>query len=108
METNKFKLIEANIPRMIRYGFKKIEDCYVYSFVVYKNCNKDVLMCKLICNVEENAVFIDVVDINTGGFYAPYYNREFGDFSYMLNHINNQIKKEKKKLESKNILIWEE
>ena len=76
---------------------------YVYSFPVHKYNNKPTLECKFIIypnenyeNVLCNKVQIEVFDLNSDNFYAPFYNYDkcYLEFIDSINKIiRNQMKK---------------
>lgn len=73
-------------------------DVYLYRFPVYKYEKFTTLECELVIYLEDGNVVINVFDYGTNNKYAPYYYLEYGNYTKMLDVINNKIDKELKRL----------
>lgn len=76
-------------------------DVYTYRFPVFKYGRYTTLECELRVVVNENEINIDVYDYNTRDKYAPFYYCEYGNFDRIMKIINTNIKKELKRLGTK-------
>lgn len=73
-------------------------DIYTYRFPVYKYGDAYTLECELSIILQNGKINIDVYDCNTRNKYAPFYCMAFGDYSNMINQINEKIQNELKRL----------
>lgn len=104
MNNKKYKIKDCTVEKLLALGFRKTfstgEDCeeYKYRFPVHKHNNRMVLECELTIDSKTGDVLINVYDNNKNIFIA-FYNREFGDYSVILNKIQKNILTEFKKLD---------
>ena len=73
---------------------------YIHSFPILKDkiTGKIILIGEFIYNKTEGTVFTNVANANDGTTYAPFYDRQYGDFSGIMSAIHNIIRKEMKKV----------
>lgn len=74
------------------------ENVYTYRFPVYKYGCCVTLEAEILIFVNSGEVRINVYDSHTRNKYAPFYYREYGEYSTVINTINDKILKEFKKL----------
>ena len=106
---NKHFILKNNsIEKLHFWGFKNItnpdNECkyFKYKFPVHKYKNRMVLECELTIDYKSGEVFINIYD-NNKNVYAPYHNREYGNYIEFIEKINKEILKEFKKLEIEEI-----
>ena len=73
---------------------------YTYRFPVYKYGCCVTLDGEIVIFLD-GEVKLNVYDVNTRNKYAPFYYNEYGDFSAILNVINNNFEKQLKKFDIK-------
>ena len=73
---------------------------YLHSFPIIrdKNNGRITIMGEFIYNESTKTIRTNVYDVGTGNMYAPYYDREYGDFSIIVNMCIDAINKEMKRL----------
>ena len=89
--------ISKHEMKSIGFKYDYILKDYVYEFPVYKYGRKPVITCKLGINPDTYEVWFGVYDLK-GNSYAAYYNREFHKNNLVVEIVENNIKKELKKL----------
>ena len=74
-------------------------DLYTYRFPVYRYGDTCTLECELSIVLQSGRVNIDVYDYSTRNKYAPFYCVKYGNYSNIVNQINEKIQIELKRLE---------
>ena len=74
-----------------------VTDCYSLRFPVHRYKKSITLECELIVELQTGNVIINVFNYGTNDIYAPYYNREYGNYP-ILDTIDAVIKAQFKKL----------
>ena len=84
-------------PKEFRINRSSESVIYTHRFPVYKHHGITTLDGEITIIGDTGDVIIDVYNMNRN-IYPPFYHVEYGDFSPMLDKINNRINQELKKL----------
>ena len=96
-----------------RYSRVRSDDenpVYLYRFPVYRHLDTILLECWMTFYFNTGELKIDVMDVYNGmhGKYCTWYHYEYGDYTPILDIIDNKIKKELKRLEAEPLKEEEE
>lgn len=94
---SKYYMNYISEKKLIKLGFKPLNDWFVYSFPVYKWGSIPTLFGQIRILPEEKEIRLDVKDRNNN-YYTPFYNDVYGDYSIMLNIIEANFQKQFKRL----------
>lgn len=78
----------------------KDSQVYVHSFPILKDeySNRITIIGEFQYYKSEETIFTKVIDAATGTIYSPFYDRKYGNFTPILQRIENNINKEMKRI----------
>ena len=71
---------------------------YSHTFIILKYNKIPIISGELTWYKNDNKLYSDVYDVQNSSLYAPYYNKEYGNYDAILKKIENIILKEIKSL----------